>query len=350
MASTLSVEKQTENLTFISSKDYPTVFKVINKNGPLGSTPTVLTNYCSMPPNGKKTDDIRGIATFDGRLNTKFSKLKLTLTDETAGDVIDVCRNAMAAWRMANNPIKRSAWYQKVFKLEDGTKVHLATGGIENPECFVDYSFEGSASYEAPINTFYKAMYGDGSDEPWYTSVTVPTAKEGDWNYETVSNSKLLFRDEAGKAIKMKLGMGECPNIPTAGVPLTDTDTIKKILQSKWYKESRWGCRAAIQLKSIQWKTARDITSDVKVLYPVFNFVAAGSIVFKQVEYVLPEGVIPLEQRAAILNAALLEGLEAPSNKKRKRNNTKAKPSATKINPDFEREILVSDIEGDEDE
>ena len=347
----LDVTTQTANLSFKQASHNNRVFNVSNKNGPLGSTPTVLTDFCNMPPNGKKTDDIRGISTFKGRLGESFSTIKLTLTDDTAGDVIDVCRHAMAAWKKEYNPIHKSAWYQKTFGLSDGTKVHLATGGIENTELFNNYVFEGNESYNAPASTFFKAMYGDAQDAPWYYSFGVPTAKEGAWNYDAVSEAVLVLRDENGKPVKAKLGDGGV-TMPPTGIPLTDTETIKTVLQSKWYKESRWQCRVAVQLRSIEWKLERDVVTQERVLYPVFHMKTTGSMIFKKSLYVLPEGVVPVEQRSAVLNAALFAGMDEPSKKRKRTNTPKSKPKVT-MPVVFAQEVMPpseSDIEGSEDE
>lgn len=351
----LDVELQSNRLSFKASKNKSTVFDVRLKEGPLGNIPTVMTGFCSLPVNGKKTDDIRGIATYQTRHNKKFSTLKLELTDETAGDVIKLCKNTLSAWREAYNPLRRSSWYQTTFSLGDGTKVHHATRGIDDPELFADYVFHVPTNYESPSSTFFKAMYGDEVNAPWYYTFSIPTAKEGSMNEDRINSAVLVFRSEDGKSIKAKVGT-DCPAIPTTGVPLTDTDTIRQILQSSWYRDSRWKCKTSVQLTALEWKVDTDIVTSERVLYPIFHLKTAGSILLKRTIYELPEGVVPYESRALILNDALFDGVEAPAVKKRKRTTEKSKAkdnsstgSAKKtVYPEFEKETLSdTDIEGD---
>ena len=342
---------QTQKLYFDTPKpgEKKNVFKVRIKNGVLGNIPSVMSGDCSIIANGLKSDDTRGVATFKG-YKGYFSTVKVGLSDDCAGDVLELCRTVLGAWKESYPPITRSSWYQNHFGFSDGTQVHLGTGAIDNPDLYANYSF--SNQYEGPTHSFFNAMYGDEENGKWYTAITIPTLTEGAWNEEDVRASNLIFRGEDGKSIKTKLGQ-DCPTIPASGIPLHDTDTIKAIEQSKWFKETRWTCKTVVQLKSITWITDIDVTSNNKVMYPVFSFSTYGNILFKRSPYVLPEGVIPQEQRMAIFNAALFEGVDAPPTKKRKRTNVdkrKSKPtdSVGDDDVDYETEMLLaSDIEGD---
>lgn len=346
----LGVDPQCNKLAFKPSAHNSKVFDIRNKNGPLGWSPTVMTNFCPLPPNGKKGEELRGIVSYPTRVGGgTFSKLKLVFTDETAGDVIKMCLKTLEAWKDAYDPVRKSMWYQTTFGLLDGTQVHLATGAIVNPEIYNSYVFPGVDRYNAPSETFFNALYGDEENAPWYETVGIPVASPGAYNENDINSAVLVFRGEDGKHIKTKLGQ-DCPSIPNSGVPLTDVDTIRKIEQSKWYKESRWQCKTAIQLRSLEWKISTDSTSGDRVLYPIFHLKTNGSIVFQRTEYTLPEGVVPVEQRAAVLNAALFEGMEAPPVKKRKRVNpvTDKRKKGVSLEGDFEQEILLgSDIEGE---
>ena len=342
----LSVDRQTADLTF-RKKDNCTLFYVVNRNGPLGSTPTVMTGYCDMPINGSKKSNLRGIVPFKGRNGSDFSKLKLALTDSTAKDVLEMCRRALSAWRDQYSPVIKSHWYQDLFGFADGTQVHLGTAGIENPEFYRTVEFSGASTFEAPSRTFYNAIYGDREDAPWYVSLDIPNAKETDWKYETLSSSYLVLRGEDGKPIKAKLGDGGL-SIPSAGVPLLDVDTLNKVCQSKWFQESRWKCKTSLQLQSIEWRTNTDASSKKLVVYPVFKLRIYGSILMKRFPYVLPEGVVPKDQRLQVLNSALFDDVEQPAAKKRKRSTVKPKPKSQEIQ--FTQEILPeSDIEGEEE-
>lgn len=348
----LSHSVQTAKLSFKTSKNRNTLFDVKVKDGPMGSRPTVMTGLCQLSPNGKSEDGLRGIASFKARHNSDmFSSLKLRLTNGTAGDVIKMCESALDAWTLAHDPVRQSSWYQSQFGLADGTKVHLATGAMANPDLYAGYAFEGNASYNSPKSTFFDVMYGDEEDTVWYHSFGIPTAKGGDWNETAVNSAVLVFRGEDGKAIKHKLGE-DCPAIPTTGVPLTDLDTIRRIEQSSWFKDSRWNCKTAIQLSGLEWKLERDITSGELVLCPIFHLKVAGSILYMKTTYALPEGVVPIDERMSIMDAALFEGIEAPTiSKKRKRSKNITKVSTKKgtvVDPDFSQDILLDDdIEGE---
>lgn len=346
----LTVEAQCSRLGFSASTRSPNVFNVRNKNGPLGSVPTVFTGFCDLPPNGKKESNIRGINTFIGRGDIPFSKLKLSITEDNSPDVINMCRKALEAWNVSYSPVKRSNWYQTQFKLGDGTKVHLATGALENPALYLEYKFDGPDTYNSPSSSFANALYGPESDVPWYVSASIPVLKEGSFNEKSVRNSCLTLYDENMKRIKTKSSDGSFVYSST-GIPLTDTAALSKLATSTFFQGSRWKCKVALQLSSIEWKTSIDINNGARVIYPVFSLRTVGSVVMMKSEYVLPEGVIPLDQRDAILDAALFAGLEPPS-KKRKRTITPGvkKKMADDVSEDFEQEIIVdSDIEGEED-
>lgn len=336
---------------FFKQGTSPRSFNVRIKEGPLGAIPTVLCEGASMPINGKKEDGIRGIVSYKSRDKGYFSKLKLTCTDQTSGEVIKLCKNALDAWKTAFNPTTKSMWYQKTFGLTDGTKVKFATDAILNPEIYGSYTFEGPESYDAPVNTFFKALYGDEENAPWYTQVDIQNAKEGESAFDIVSTSRLMFRDENGKVLKHKLGSG-APSIPASGLLLTREEDVRAVLMSQWYKDQRWKCRAFIQLRGIDWRTSRDASSGDLVLYPIFKLRTTGSIVFQRTVYELPEGVIPEDQRASLLNNAVLDGMDSgPAPKKRKRSPVVPKKNAVKVSADFEQEIMSnSDIEGDEDD
>ena len=343
-----NIDSQLDNIKFIGKKDDPKVFDIVNKHGALGAFPTIITGFCELGPNGKKHDGLRGIATYPTKGGAKFSTLKIVLTDSTANKVIDACKRILSTWREVNNPIKKSHWYQTTFGFEDGTKVYEGTGGIEDPEQFGGSDFDGCNMYESPSHTFFNALYGDEEDAPWYQSLTIPTCKPGDKNEDTINSAVLVLLGQDGKRISTKVG-SDCPLIPTTGVPLTDTDKIRQIEQSEWFKDSRWLCKTFVQIRSIEWKKMPLAGSGVYVLVPVFKMRVSGNIVFKQSKYVLPDGVIPYDERAAIMNSILFEGLEEPTKKKRKRTSS-SKPALKIIIPKDPEYVSASDIEGEEEE
>lgn len=342
-----SIESQLETIKFVPRKDDPTVFDIVNKHGALGASPTIITGFCELAPNGKKNEELRGIATYQAKGKAKFSTLKIALTDSTSGKVINACKSLLSTWREVHNPLKKSHWYQTTFGFEDGTKVYSGTGGIENPDQFGEYIFEGANAYEAPSFTFFNALYGDEEDAPWYQTLSIPSATPGSKNEEAINSAVLVLLGEDGKRIKAKLGT-DCPLIPTTGVPLTDTDTIRKIEQSEWFKASRWLCKTFVQIRTIEWKKIQNAGGGDFVLVPVFKMRVSGNIVFKQTPHVLPEGVIPYDERAAIMNAMLFEGLEEPVQKKRKRSSV-SKPLKIVV-PKDKGELSESDIEGEEED
>jgi hypothetical protein len=342
----LDISRQCEKISFAVSKKNPNKFYVRIKDGPMGNTPIAMTNFCSMPVNGKKDANIRGISVIDGTYG-QFAKLKLKLDSESAPDVLTLCKEVLSAWRTAYPPMSRSMWYQQQFLLEDGTKVFKATAGIEDPTQFQYYVFGGEDTYHAPSSTFAGALYGK-DDDPWYVNVNVHTKIEREGEPET--NPLVILCDENMKRIKTKKVDGKTI-YESNGLSVFDFPSIKTLMESSFYKESQWACKTALQLSGLEWKTTEDTVSGNMVIYPLFHFKTVGSMVIKKSPYEVPEGVVPLEQRESILDVKLFAGMDAPS-KKRKRLTVqipKKKPVARKI--EFEQEVIEdSDLEGEAEE
>jgi hypothetical protein len=161
----------------------------------------------------------------------------------------------------------------------------------------------------------------------------------------------LVLYDENNKKIKTRTSEG-ATIYPQAGIRLTDYDAVSTLMKSSFFKDQSWTCKTIVQLSSIQWKMSHDAMTSNMVIYPVFNLRPYGSVIMKVTPYFVPEGVIPIEQRGSILDAALFDGLEAPKKRKRVVMVSKKK-KVIKMNErelDYETEQLDSDIEGEEAE
>ena len=351
----MSADVQTSNMSFIQGKKNGNVFYVRIRDGPMGTTPMAMVRGCSLPPIGKATDNRRGIRTFESSHGDVFSKLKLRFDESTASGVFDLCRKTLENWKNIYDPVRRSAWYQKTFNFSDGTKVHNATMGIETPELFGDFKFEGVDEFDAPSATFAPALYG-GNGDPWYHACGIPTARPDSIDEKMINDSQLYLYDEAGKRIKSKTSDGVLV-YPAGGIPLTDTAALEVLGKSTFFKEGRWVCRTTIQLTSITWKTSVDIVTGYRVLYPIFSIKTSGSIVMQKTVYELAEGVIPVDQRLSVLDSLLFEGMDAPPIKKRKRAVSKKAGSVGTVESDKDKEDAIaepdvvpdSDIEGDQE-
>lgn len=345
----LSGEVQSSNITF--SPGYsPSVFYVKNKDGNTGTVPTVVTDFCDIPPNGKKGSNVRGVNVFKGPSGDSFVRLKLTLTRENAADVITLCKNTLKAWKEKHPPISQSRWYESQFNLADGTKVFNATQAIDDPSLYVDYRFIGTDLFNCPGTTFAPLLYGEDIVEPWYISVTVPTSNEKSKGKGFLNENSLLLFDENGKRVKAKKTDSGL-DYTSLGIPLENKEQLTLLTMSDFFQSSRWKCKSLLQLYTIEWKTSTlQNASQDQVLYPIFNFRTAGSIVFKKEKTTSDADRTQFfEIRDTIFNDALFKGIEAP--KKRKRTDTIRPKSSVKrvLFPAPETEVVPdSDIEGDE--
>lgn len=346
-----SVEKQCSGMIFTASESLRTKFYIKSKRSPTGSTPMVCTGFCELPPNGKKDNQVRGVAVMEGKGGVPFARLKMKFTKETAGDVIDMCKHALREWNLQNNPTRRSVWYQSLFGLEDGTKVFSATSAIGNPEAYAEFAFAGREEWDAPSKTFSGALFGDDEDAAWYVSLGIAKARPGAYNEAECNSARLYLLDDNGKTFKAKKkgsnfleGAGKW-SYPSDGILLTDLREVAKLQSWEPYTSNRWSAKCMVQLRSIEWKCTLDMVSNARVIYPVFNLQTYGSIILKKTVYTLPEGMVPMEQRMALMDAVLFEGLDIPSSsKKRKR------LSAKKTEDKADRDTLPdSDLEGEDD-
>jgi len=346
----MSVEAQTAKLTFSQSKHNPNVFTPLVKGGPFGTTPTVMVNWCKLPPHGKKEDNLRGIVSYTSRNGNTFNRLKLALGNDTSSQVFDLCRRVHHAFAEQKPPVGQSMWWQRQFNFLDGTKVFSGTAGVTDPELYADFVFDGPDKYVSPAYTFANALYGDSSDAMWYASVSVPT-----YGNRTTGNSVILY-DEDSKPIKTKHN-GATEVYKTGGIALEDHDGINTLSNSAFFKTNQWTCRAVLQLSSIEWKSSiNEITND-RVVFPIFHFKTSGSIILKITPYVLPEGVVPLDKRMEFINSLLMEGLAPPPKKRKSKAKPVPKPKKVIVHhdiessPDSDLEIVTaSDIEGDGEE
>lgn len=341
----LTADTQTNNLYFKHIKEG--VFQVKVKNGVLGPVPTVQTEFCSLPPQGRKDENYRGIKVIPVK-HGDFCTLKLRLSEEDSPELLKLCRNVLDKFSKAYDPITKSTWYQKQFKFEDGTKVYQATQAIANPDNYIGMELATPHNFDSPANTFGKALYGDGNDEPWYANFTLPQAKEDGSSSSLITNATLVLVDENGKKIKTKNINGNVL-YHTSGISLTDTHALSKLFTSSFFKNIQWKCKVTAQVHSIVFKRATVSGTNDTVMFPNFKLKTVGTIVMKKYKYVQPEGVVPIDQRLALLEAALFAGLDAPPSKKRKRNIIKNEKPGVKVSTDFESELMEdSEVEGED--
>jgi len=336
----LSVDNQTKDIIFKAQSHDPTVFSVNLREGALGPRPMARVNFTDLPKSGKHK--IRGIDAIQGKNKKVFKKLKMGLDKESGGDVMEMCRRVLTAWNKDFSPVSRSMWYQSIFDLEDGTKVHSATQHMLNPVDYNNVSFDGKKEYQAPSRTFGPALYGDESNK-WYVDVTVP---EPYLDGKSTDTAFLYLYDENSKKIKTRTVNGTVV-YPTSGIDLADNDKVLELGLSDFYKDCNWKARCSLVLSALQWKCEKDVTSGCKIVYPIFHFKTYGSIILKNIPYTTPEGVIPIEKRMAIVDATLFEGLEQPAKRRKKAKDSSSVSSNSKktsktLNDSivFEKEVL----------
>ena len=106
---------------------------------------------------------------------------------------------------------------------------------------------------------------------------------------------------------------------------MSDNNSLTRLFESDFFTKSTWKCKTTLVIHGLHWKVGKDNITGKDIMYPIFKMRSIGSIGMKKFEYVQPEGVVPLEQRLAIMNASLFDGLDAPPSKKRKRTSASVK-------------------------
>ena len=245
------------------------------------------------------------------------------------------------------NPVTKSTWYQKNFGFDDGTKVYTATSAITNPTEYEHMHLAEPHVYDSPATTFGKVLYGDATDETWYANLSIPQSRVDGSSSEIVTGALLVLIDENGKKLKAKNLNGNSI-YPASGISLSDGHSLTRLFSSTFFKGSQWKCKSMVQVASIRFKRATVAGTNDTVLVPEFKLRTVGTIIIQKYKYVTPEGVVPIDKRLALMEAALFNGLGAPPSKKRKRTNIiKNKTPGTKI--EFDTETLSdSSVEGEE--
>jgi len=346
----MSVDAQTAKLEFKPSTNNPNVFIPRNVGGTLGSIPTVMVNWCKLPPHGKKEENLRGVVSYTSHNGNTFNRLKLALGNDTSSDVFELCRRVHHTFAEQYPPVGKSMWWQRQFNFLDGTKVFSGTAGVSDPELYNSFIFDGSDKYSAPSKTFASALYSDSPDAMWYASVSVPTYGN------RVTGDTIVLYDADLKPFKNKYD-GSTEIYKAGGIPIEDHDGVNTLSNSNFFKNHQWTCRTVLQLSSLEWKSAIDETTGNRVVFPIFHFKTVGSIVLKVTPYVLPDGVVPVDKRKAFLDTLLFEGMAGSTKKRKTKTKAVSKPKKVIVHHSIESSqdsdleiVTASDIEGDREE
>ena len=350
-----SVEKQVENINFRETGNR----NGKNTAGPVFSTylkkpfpgnlnmPTVKIVDAPLGSVGKAVEQRRGINVTDYRLNDgskgHIIKLAVCLTRADNGDIIKACRTAWEAFCKSHDPLKHSMWYQSKFpELDDGTKVHLATIGIDSPAEYCTMEIEDqSQMYDAPARTWGPSFYSDDDTARWYPKVRVQDSYS---IFCRKSNGKLHGKvSEDGVAVYNK-----------DGVSIANTNMLKCFLGSKFYQGNQWRCTTMLEITSMEVRCGtrdrfRDTTNAKFGVYPVFTLRTGSSIIFTEVdESTTVSGLTP-EQRDSAIMAHLFEGFPMPTRKRRVRD-TAATGDATTASSSTGKKPKTGEAEAHEED
>lgn len=298
----------------------------LSGRNPAGRNPCCMVRNARLGVNGRMTDNARGIKVIEYVLDGKtgacgtMTKLALAFNRTDHEDIRMMCKGVFAKWMERHDPVRKSMWYQNNFPdLTDGTKVYSATRALVDPELFVDQEFEGAEQYEGPSRTFGDFLYGEEEDsKPWYASLRVSEGFVAT-DLRPATDYVVAFFDEKGKPCTDKVE-SEMTVYKKGGVPLMSPKMLKVLTESEFYKTNFWVCSTIMQLYALEIKCAC-IGPGQYCLYPVFQFRTNNSLCFRIKPMDAVVDGITYEQRDAIFSAAIFEGVNGPT-KKRKRSTT----------------------------
>ena len=319
--------------------------------------PTIVIKKAGLVTVGKKGSNERGFKIIKyllngGKKGGTFVKCKMALGSADQDDLRGMCKGLLEKIVERRDPVKASQWYQNTFGLEDGTAVFNATQELCAPQNYVNCELCEDQIWDSPSKTFGPFLYGDqDANETWYANVNVHQgfpAKDD----KPLNECAIFCFDDKGKMCSNKSDDNlEVYN--RSGVPMLNETKFGVFLGSSFYTENSWRMTSGLRIASVKLKRMTRVDGSY-VIVPHFNLSTTGNIRLQQYKLEKDDNYLSYDQRDAIMDSFIFEGVSAPS-RKRKRVTNKEKQDKAVTKPakkpiEFEREQLMdSDVEGESD-
>lgn len=239
---------------------------------------------------------------------------------------------------------KKSRMFETMFKeLDDGTKVYNASQYMTSPERFAGISDFSEDNWNLPTKNWTNFVYGpESEDSAWYMTARIDQRNPDDI---------LLLFDSKGKRIGNRKEE-DISVYPKSGIPLQNNKQISLLVNSSFFKNSKWTCSGVLLLTGFTMEMSMNVDKE-PYLYPKFHFKMRGSLRVDENTVTYDNSPVNDKQVLSIYDYFIFEGVQGPS-KKRKRVNPKDDTSSiTKVTDKtvFEREVISdTDLDGNDSE
>lgn len=311
----LTIRETAKNSRNFNGVYYSTMLKKGSSGGMI--FPVVRIDDAPLGLVGKSSEQRRGVEVVEFKLNNgakgAIAKVAIGISRDSNPGLFELCKSAWTQFCGMRDPIKNSQWFQGKFpSLNDGTKVHFATVGMDSHAELATMEIEDDKlMWSSPARTYGPAMFGDDDTARWYTKLNI-----GD------DYSVYCYRPNGkphGKVTEFGV-----PVYTKDGVAVSATNLLKNFVQSSFYQKHRWSCTTVVQLCGMEiccgTRSRFDDTGNPKYgVFPVFNLRIVSPVVLQEEDDTMGQVGLTAEQRDAAIVSYLFSGKQMPAKKRKVR-------------------------------
>ncbi len=314
---------------------YKSFFVWNDKSRIEGRCPTVKFEGATLGAVGKSGEGKRGFDVIEWsgmkKDDAPYVRLGLGLSKEGQGEVIAMMQGVLKKFLADHDPIKDSKWYQSAFasELTDGTKVHLATKGLQDGREFVDMTFTGDdLSWDSPSRTWGPAVYGSDDSVRFYPRPRVIV--DDDTMIYTSKTDDRVYSDVVEESVTV---------YPRTGIHMDNRILLNRFLASEHYKEKHWRAKGMLRMSSFELICSQigehpDTKNPIYGVAPKFNLQIVGSVLLTEAKSAIDDSPWTDDERAKIMHSMLFQGIKGSvGGRKRKAGAGKAAAKKSKSSP-----------------